>query len=165
MRTKKKIMKDLNTIDDGLIKESLKTQKDLGWDFYDEREFMENLFCQRFNYFLIVYSLFITAAASVKNEKSLIIVLSLGIFLTISIWLTLYRAYVKLIINLKILYRIPKKGHVFQVINNEIKTYNWVKRLFGVNSLIGVYIPIFCILTLITALILVLFGCLEPFSL
>ena len=157
-------IKNLNTIDEKVIEETIKVQKELGWDYYNEREFVENLFCQRFNYFLIIYSLFITASASVKNEKSLIIVLSLGIIMTIAVWLTLYRAFIKLIVNLKILHQIPKDGHVFQIISKEIKSYHWLKRLWGVNDLIGIYIPLFCILTLITGLILVICGCLEPFN-
>ncbi len=162
MKTKNK--KNLNTIDEKKIVETIKTQKKLGWDYYNERQFIENLFCQRFNYFLIIFSLFITAAASVKNERSLIIVLSLGIIMTIAVWLTLYRAYIKLIVNLKILHQIPKEGHVFQIINNEIESYHWIKKLFGVNDLIGIYIPLFCILILILGLILVIGGCLVPFN-
>ena len=161
---KNKQKKNLNTIDKKLIEESIKVQRKLGWDYYQEREFVENLFCQRFNYFLIVYSLFITAAASVKTVDNLTIVLILGIILTTGIWVTLYRAFIKLIVNLKILHQIPEDGHVFQVINNEIKSYHWIKKLWGVNDLIGIYIPLFCILTLIVGLILSLTGFLEPFN-
>ena len=32
-----------------------------GWSFSDEREFMENLYVGRFNYFLVIFSLFLTA--------------------------------------------------------------------------------------------------------
>jgi hypothetical protein len=162
--TAKSGIDNLNTLSKKKIKRYFKAQKKIGWDFYAERAFVENLFSQRFNYFLIVYSLFVTATATVKDEKSMTIVLILGILLTFTIWLTLYRAYIKLIVNLKILHNLPMKGQVFALVNKEINSYCKIKRLFGVNNLIGIYIPLFCVLSLMVGLVLVLSGHLEPFN-
>jgi hypothetical protein len=41
-----------------------------GWDFSNEREFMENLFCTRFNFLLVAYSLFVTAAAGAPKGRA-----------------------------------------------------------------------------------------------
>lgn len=38
------------------------------WDMSQERMFIENLLCQRFNYFLIFFSLTIAGFSNAKNE-------------------------------------------------------------------------------------------------
>jgi hypothetical protein len=134
--------------------------KNVGWDFYAERQFIEELFSQRFNYLIAIFSLFIAAAASVKTQTNLIIVLSLGTVLTTLISITIYRAYIKLIILLKILYKLGD-NHVFKVVDKEIKAMG-KKALFGVNHIIGVYIPIFCSIILLAGLILAIFEVIIP---
>lgn len=157
-------MKNLNTLNSKKIGKALKAQEVLGWNFYNEREFLENLFCQRFNFFLVVYTIILAGIATVNSVQGMIIIESIGIVLTIGLWLTLYRAYIKLIILLKILHIIPEKGHVFGIINRELETYCRVKKLWGVNGLIGIAIPVFSILTLCFGLVATLLGWVEPFS-
>ncbi len=76
-----------------------------GWTFSDEREFMENLYVGRFNYFLVVFSLFMTAgfANNFKLYKSLVFYIG-GIVLFL-FWLLLYRGYKKHDRILKIIFK------------------------------------------------------------
>ena len=161
----KLIIKGLNTIDPQKIIETQKVQKELGWSYFSEREFVENLVSQRFNYFIVVFSLFITASATVKEVNSLIIILSLGIIIVSIIGFTIYRTHVWLDIVFKILHNLPEKAHLFEIIREEQKKSKWIKRHHGsVNKMIGIYIPLFCCLSLIIGLILVLTECLEPMN-
>lgn len=136
-----------------------KHQKDKIWSFYEEREFVENLFNQRFNYLILMYSLFITAAATVDNKQNLLIILCLGIVFSILVSLTIYRAYVKLIIYLKILHKLPNQ--VFEIVQKEIDAMKCTS-LFPVNHITGIYIPLICILTLILGLILTICDVIKP---
>jgi len=161
----KKIIKGFKTITPQKIKRTQKVLKELGWSYFSEREFVENLVSQRFNYFIVAYSIFITASATVNEVKSLIIILSLGILVLSFIGFTIYRTHVWLDIVFKILHNLPEKVHLFEMIREEQKKSIWIKRHHGsVNKMIGIYIPLFCCLTLIIGLILVLIGCLEPLS-
>ena len=161
----KTIIKGLNTIDPPKIIETQKDQKELGWSYFSEREFVENLVSQRFNYFIVVFSLFITASATVKDVKSLIIILCLGIITLSVIGFTIYRTHVWLDIVFKILHNLPEKNHLFKIIREEQEESKWIKRHHGsVNKMIGIYIPLFCCLSLIIGLILVLTGCLKPMN-
>ena len=65
------------------------------WNMSDEREFMENLLCQRFNFFLILFSLFLTAAFTAQNKITTGLVLAVGSFVCLLVWLTIYRAHWK----------------------------------------------------------------------
>ncbi len=123
------------------------------WTFYSEREFVENLFSNRFNYLLVVYSLFVTAFAAISGKTNKLIILGLGLFVTILISLTIYRAYIKLIINLKILHHLNEK-HVFPMIGKETKAKGAIA-LWNVNPIIGVVIPIVFIFSFTIAIILI----------
>src|SRR5258706_8865986 len=97
---------NLNTISQERLQRAIIDQEKTGWTFYSEREFIESLFNQRFNYLIVMFSLFITAAASVSSKQNLLIVLFLGLTFSFLMSLTIYRAYVKLIILLDILYKL-----------------------------------------------------------
>ena len=56
----------LKTISKEEARETYKKQKE-HWNYYNEREFSEELFNQRFNFLLITYSIFIAAVFSVKD--------------------------------------------------------------------------------------------------
>ena len=151
MKCKKK---KFNVLTKKEIREAYKFQQEnLDWTFYSEREFVENLFSNRFNYLLLVYSLFVTAFATISGKENKLILLSIGLFIVLLISLTIYRAYVKLIINLKILHNLPQK-HVFPIIAKETNS----KGIFGlgnVNPIIGIVIPLVFIISLVIAIILI----------
>jgi hypothetical protein len=100
------------------------------WDLSQERVFMENLFCQRFNFFIVIFSLVIAGAASANTQPKLDAILWLGFVLCTLVALTLYRNYVKLIWILRSLHKIPEHpvaqaaAHVEQL---------GLRGLFGVN--------------------------------
>ena len=58
-----------------------KQKKNGDWTFYDERQFMENLFCTRLNYFFIIFSLILMAAVTVRSNTNLILVLFIGLII------------------------------------------------------------------------------------
>jgi hypothetical protein len=118
------------------------------WSMSDERQFMENLFCQRFNFFLVVFSLVVAGAASTSSHRKQTAILALGFFLCVLLALTVYRNYVKLIAILKRLHN--EKDHPVKLIGEDIDKIG-AKGLFGVNHLIGILIPVLCCLTLLGA--------------
>jgi hypothetical protein len=145
------------------INQAVLYQKDkIGWDFYSERQFTENLFSTRFNYLIGIFSLFIAASASVKTQSNLIGVLILGTILTLLISLTIYRIFIRLIIILKILYKLDD-NHVFPMIDREIKAIG-KKAFIGVNQIVGIYIPLFCTSVLFVLTILAVLGILKAQS-
>lgn len=139
------------------IQNAYEYQKDsTDWTFYSEREFIENLFSNRFNYLLVVYSLFVTAFAAISGTTNKLIILYLGLFVTILVSLTIYRAYVKLIITLKILHSLDEK-QVFPIINKETKSKGF-SALGNVNPIIGIVIPCVFSLSFIIGIILITYG-------
>jgi hypothetical protein len=129
------------------------------WTLSSEREFVENLFCQRFNFMLVLYSLFVAAAASANTQPKLTAILGLGALITTLTSLTIWRAYEKLIINLSMLYRLQK--HPLSVVGRENDARPHLKRGFPVNSILGIWVPLICSVSLITGFFLALFGCLS----
>jgi len=139
------------------IKEVYEYQmKSTDWTFYSEREFVENLFSNRFNYLLVVYTLFVTAFSAIVGTTNKLIILYLGLLVTFLVSLTIYRAYVKLIITLKILHSLDEK-HVFPIISKETKSKGFLA-LGNVNPIIGIVIPLVFILSFIISIILITCG-------
>ena len=123
------------------------------WNIYQERAFIENLLCQRFNFFILLFSLIITSAATVKSDNMLlfnIIVIS-GILLCSCVGITIIRIYSKLDVILKMIYKYESPA-MFKEIQDEANKYKF--SFVNVNSLIGFYIPVSCVFILIVLLIL-----------
>lgn len=156
------------------IREAFKQQTDdKTWTFYDERQFIENLLQTRFNFLLAAYSLFLVTLFSTNENTMQKIIVIIGILIFGLMWLTVYRLYVKLILLLKITRDIHEK-HVVPITDKEIegnKAHNADKkpdenekstglkfRLFSVNIIIGVIIPLIMLLSFILFLILLFFG-------
>lgn len=73
-------------------------------------------------------------------------------------WATVYRIHVKLDIVLKMCYE--HEGHFLKEIS--IRTNKkGMKGLFSVNSLIGIWIPLMCLLMIIVALLLSFTGFIQ----
>lgn len=70
----------------------------------DERAFMENLLCSRFNIFLVFFALVVAAAVSTSEEAHFKIVLSLGAAISVPFALTIARAQAKLDVALEHLF-------------------------------------------------------------
>ena len=132
-------------------------QQEFGiWDFYSEREFLENLMSQRFNYLLLIYSLFITAFAAIDGKVNRLIIIVLGFIFITLVSFTVYRAYFKVIILLKILHNLWD-DHVIPFTDKEVNEYKFAA-LGNVNPLIGIWIPLLCIASFIAAFILIIFN-------
>ena len=120
--------------------------------------FIENLFSQRFNFFIVIFSLVIAASGSANTQAKLVAVLWIGEILCFLVGLTIYRIYVKLIWILQSLHKIPdhpvaKTGAAMRPLGR--------RGLFGVNSILGVVIPSICCLTLFVGALLASAGILT----
>jgi hypothetical protein len=137
---------NVHTVDE-LRNANAKQRELYDWDFSTEREFMENLFCTRFNFLLVAYSLFVTAAAAAAQHRALFIAVSFaGAAVCFMVWLTIMRAYAKLDVIFKVLYR-AFPDHPIAMIDKE--TANSSKRPFRVNPIIAYWLPAFTVLSLI----------------
>lgn len=125
---------------------ALKYQRDnQSWTFFDEREFMENLMCQRFNFLLVFYSIFVAAAASTTSQRLLVAVLITGAIVTAAVWGMIWRAFVKFDIAITICYRLEHSA--VSIIDQEARLRH--DKLFRVNPLIAKWIPFICLLSLV----------------
>lgn len=125
--------------------------KHTDWTFYTERAFIENLFTNRFNFLIVIYSLFVTAFATIQGRDNKLIILILALIITTMMSITLIRVYEKLMINLKILHKLNEK-HVFPMISKEIIN---TKKLGNVNPILAVYIPLTFIISLILGIVFI----------
>ena len=117
------------------------------WDMSQERAFIENLFCQRFNFFIVIFSLVIAGAASANTQIKLFWILISGFILCSLVAITIYRIYVKLDDILKLLHNTP--NHPVKISGNEARKH-LIKNLPGqVNWIIGWLIPLLCCLALL----------------
>lgn len=150
-------MKCKYPVDSDEVQEAYEFQlKHSDWTFYREREFVEYILSQRFNYLVLLYSLFLTAFSMIEGTKNKIIILAIGLFVVSLMGITIYRVYVKLMINLEILDHLGDM-HAFQFIRSKANKRKW-DRLFRVNPIMGKWLPLFFSLSLLIALILVVSG-------
>ena len=138
----------LKTLDRDSLLSAYKKQNELyGWNISQEREFMENLFCQRFNFLLVLFSLFIAAAASAGNQSMLKAILALGALITVLTSLATWRAFEKMDIIFVMLYRLD--DHPITIVDREHAARPFWRRAVRVNPLLGRWIPLICSLSLI----------------
>lgn len=130
-------------------------RKNGDWTFYNEREFMENLFCTRLNYFFVIFSLILMAAVTVRSNTNLILVLLIGVIIQLLLWFSVYRIYIKLDIVLKILHNLDEY-HVFSVTDKCLKERK--HHSFRVISLLGTWLPLLCVAIWLTGLCLTILG-------
>lgn len=117
----------------------IQQRKNNDWTLYSERTFIEQLFSTRFNYYIASFSLLTAAISRIESETMLLVILSLSAIILTLMSLTIYRIYVKLIIILRLLYKL-EDYQVFRMIDKEIK-YMKNKISIPVNAIIGVIIP------------------------
>ena len=129
------------------------------WSMSQEREFMENLLCQRFNFFLVLFSLFVAAAAACGNDKTAGLILVVGSVMCLMVWMTIYRAHVKHHwIMQERMYK--TEGHPAKIVNDEMKKRGG-SSLFSVSRWIGIVIPAVCCGILIAGALLILCGVIK----
>ena len=130
-----------------------------GWNLTNEREFVENLFVGRFNYFLVVYSLFMTAGFANSFQSLKYLVFYLGALILTMCMVPLFRAYYKHDRILRIIFKYKKEHPAYQI-EEILKEWKY-KHYFTVSKWMGIYIPSVCILTLITIGIFINTGLLK----
>lgn len=68
----------------------------MSWDISEERAFIENLLSQRFNFFLVFFSLVIAGAMSAPSQLFFQTILTLGALICWLLALTVFRSQQKL---------------------------------------------------------------------
>ncbi len=127
--------------------------KKSGWTFFSERQFVEGLFCTRFNYFIATVSVLSAAITQIESLFIMFLVILVSLILLILMALNIYRAYFKLMILAKIIYKL-ESFNVPNIIDIESKSkFNKNKLSFSSNPIIGFIIPAICILTYLIMLI------------
>ncbi len=130
-----------------------------GWNLSDERAFMENLFVGRFNFFLLVFSLFVTAGFANSFRLYKYIVFYAGAFVLFLVWLSLYRGFRKHDRIMRIIFN-EKKSHPAAKLADLMKLECFKPR-YRVSYLMGIWIPLVCIGFLVIIAILVHCGILA----
>lgn len=146
------------------LRNMMKAQKDeTDWNFYHERQHVENLFYSRFNFFLVLYGMIVAAAASLESaiaglEKCkdpdvyLNIICGLlicGIFILVLVWFTLRRNCQTLNIILQIIDRLPPH-HSSPILSEYMKANS---NILSSRTLMSMVIPPCCILSLVIYLV------------
>ena len=123
------------------------------WTMSDERAFIENLLCTRFNFFLVFFSLVLAGAIAASDPTHFKTVLCLGTMICVPFALTIARAQAKLDIALAELF--GRYEHPAKILNDAcpgISMRRWI----------GYWIPILCCVALVVGAILALCGILNP---
>lgn len=134
-----------------LFSNALQVQRDkLGWTFYDERKFIENLIVQRFNFFIMLFGAVLVSAWMQDNnsikpwEKIFFFLVTITIFTLL--WALIFRMYYRLKILQRILHHIGGKHHVLHFIEHYSKEDGY-KHIFSfqANNHMAITIPFICI--------------------
>ncbi|MFH1051719.1 MAG: hypothetical protein V1779_12425 [bacterium] len=120
-----------------------------------ERAFMENLLSQRFNYFLLFFSIIVIGFSNTYIEKPILaqIIVFLGSIVIFLLALTLKRSQCKLDLILEKLLKDP---------NHPVKIINDLAGKGSRRKLIGIWIPTICYLILFASTIVHLFILIYP---
>ncbi|MBI3815140.1 MAG: hypothetical protein HY279_11855 [Nitrospinae bacterium] len=125
------------------------------WTINNEREFSDNLFVGRFNFFLVVFSLFATAGFANNFTQHKSWVFYFGTILLFFCWLLLYRSYQKIDKIMRIIFKM--EGHPATKLERLLKLEGYKSR-FKAGLLMGVIIPWGCILFFLSIAIMVQYG-------
>lgn len=133
---------------------SIREDKSPAWDMSQERAFIENLLGQRFNFFLVFFSLVIAGSVNSKTQLHLQIILGIGTAVCVLLATTLTRSQEKLDLILDDLFSDP--SHPATIINNRAKPCGSRRKV------IGSVIPRLCCSLLIVGFICALTDVLQP---
>ena len=138
------------------------------WDLAQERQFLENLLCQRFDFLLVFYSLIVAAAFTATEWRNAVAALVLGMILCFMSSLPIARAQYRLDVILDHLEELETSALRE---SRELAEANQGRRAPGVLRLVanrsqrrwvGYYIPAVCWISLLVCLLLVLGERLGP---
>lgn len=142
-------------IDKKKVEEIMQVQKEkTDWNFYHERQHVENLFYSRFNFFLMLYGIFVAAATSIENPTTDLVkgLLLTGIIVLSLIWVTLYRNYQTLREVLEIIDNLPEY-HSSPILSYYMGYSKTPRSKF----LMAIIIPFCCIISLLIFLLCICF--------
>ena len=117
----------------------IRYRKSEEWTVSEEREFMENLFNQRMNFYIVVYSLVVTGVLMAEQPGEKQMVLGMGIFLCAVLVLSLYRGCHKMLLLLTYLHR--TKGHPVRLAGKLSSRFDWPLSV-PINRITGVWLPL-----------------------
>lgn len=120
------------------------------WDMSQERAYMETLLNQRFNFFLVLFSLIIAGALNSKVQIHLQLILTIGTIIILLFGSVLRRSQEKL--DLAIADLFTDETHPATILDRRAKKGGSRRKL------IGVYIPWFVSITLVVGTILAWFN-------
>ncbi len=135
---------DKKTINHKSMNASFRNDKPPVWDMSQERAFTENLLCQRFNYFILFYSITIAGFVNVRNQIHAQIILTIGTIITVLFASVLKRSQQKLDIILILNDLFKDETHPAKIIDEIAGGSEGSKR-----RIIGIWIPAICYWTLI----------------
>jgi hypothetical protein len=102
---------EFRTIGKVEIEEAYYYQKNcLDWTFYNERDYTSKVFDGRFNFLLVIFSLFTTAFLKIDNIEYRFFILGVGGIIIFLLCCSLFRALTRLVILVRILRNIHDKG-------------------------------------------------------
>jgi hypothetical protein len=127
-------------------------------DLNAERVFLEGLLQQRFNFFIVAFSLVIAAGTASGSKSKLLFVLIVGFLFCLLLGLCVYRVFVKVDTILQKLHGF-ENGVMHQVAEATNKQ-RWPFS-FPVNRLIGYIIPIFSVVAIFLWGVLTVFGVID----
>lgn len=144
------------------IERIMQVQKEkTGWNFYHERQHVETLFYNRFNFFLMLYGFFIAAIATLENatncticSKIMVGLLIFGIIILFGVWATLWRNYQTLCLILYILDKGLPKYHSSPILSKYMEKNSKICRS---KDLMVKWIPGCCIASLCVYLVYLLY--------
>lgn len=113
------------------------------WDMSQERAFVESLLTQRFNFFLIIFSISIAGGINSKTPLHMALVLTAGALVISLLASVLMRTQEKLDLIFQDIKTDP--SHPLTIIESRSHKRGSRRRL------IGVWIPLFCCMTLFAA--------------
>jgi len=123
------------------------------WDMSQERAFIESLLTQRFNFFLVLFSIVIAGSVNAKTQVQLRIILGIGTVVGVLFASVLGRSQEKLDLILNDLF--TDDSHPATIIDKKAKKSGSRRRL------IGVWIPRLCCAVLIVLFALAICGALR----
>ena len=131
------------------IEQIMKAQLDeTGWNFYHERQHVENLFYSRFNFFLVLYGMFVAAIVSLECDSKKpfeVGLLMFAIVILSLVWATLCRNYQTLRMVLYILDKGLPEYHSSPILSEYMKKNS---KIWRSSNLMAIWIPFCCIVSL-----------------
>lgn len=131
------------------IEQIMKTQlEETAWNFYHERQHVENLFYSRFNFFLVLYGMFVAAIVSLECDSKKpfeVGLLMFAIVILSLVWATLCRNYQTLRMVLCILDKGLPAYHSSPILSKYMKENS---KIWRSGDLMAKWIPACCLISL-----------------